>query len=176
MNEQSTYYKLVSMLMAYPDERFVRDLPELASAAAQLPAGRRKTGVEAFLATVNARSTLQLQERYTAAFEMNPATTLNISYHIWGDGEKRAGALSRLQQVYANAGFVKTSTELPDYLPLMLEFLAVFPEAQQTGPFRRCFGKLDLLVDRLRKIAPLYATLLQPLAGLFTDQAAAGVS
>jgi nitrate reductase delta subunit len=173
MKEQSIYYKLVSILMAYPDKQFVRALPELASAAAQLPAGRRKSGVEAFLATVNAHSTLQLQERYTAAFEMNPATTLNITYHIWGDGEKRAGALSRLQQLYAHAGYAKTSTELPDYLPLMLEFLAVFPEAQQSEPFRRCFGKMDLLVDRLRKIAPPYAALLQPLAGMFKDQAAA---
>jgi len=173
MKEQSIYYKLVSMLMAYPDRYFVRDLPELASAAAQLPAGRRKSGIEAFLATVKGHSTLQLQERYTAAFEMNPATTLNITYHIWGDGEKRAGALSRLQQLYAQAGYAKISTELPDYLPLMLEFLAVFPEAQQSGPFRRCFGKMDLLVDRLRKIAPPYAALLQPLAGMFKDQAAA---
>ena len=176
MNDATLYFKLLSILLQYPDAGFVKALPELESAAAQLPPGRRKAGIDGFLAAVRTQSAFQLQERYTAAFDLSPATTLNITYHIWGDGEKRAAALMRLQQQYANAGYDKTTTELPDYLPLMLEFLAVFPDARQSGHFRNCFAKLDMVVDRLQEIAPPYASLLQPLAGMFRVQSADGVS
>lgn len=170
MKEVDIYFKLLSILLQYPDKAYLEALPELKSAVAQLPRGRRKAGIEAFLAKVKSQRALQLQECYTAAFDLNPSTTLNVTYHIWGDGEKRAGALTALQQVYRKAGYANTSSELPDYLPLMLEFLSIFPEALQSEQFLRCFGKLDTVADRLLKVAPAYAALLQPLAGMFRDR------
>jgi nitrate reductase delta subunit len=172
MKDANTYFKLLSLLLHYPDQDYVRALPGLESAVAQMPPSRQKTGIEAFLAEIKTYSVLHLQERYTTAFDLTPPTTLNMTYHIWGDGEKRAGAMTHLQNIYAEAGYEKTSAELPDYLPLMLEFMSLFPEVQASEPMRQCFEGLGQVVDRLRKIVPPYAALLQPLADSFGDSSA----
>ena len=50
MKDAGTYFKLVSILLEYPDERYVQALPELESAVQKLPPGRPRAGIEAFLA------------------------------------------------------------------------------------------------------------------------------
>jgi nitrate reductase delta subunit len=170
MNCPSVYFKIVSLLMQYPDDAYFNALPELQSAAAQLPAGPGRTGIAAFLADFRTRSALQLQERYTALFDLNPATTLNLSYHLWGDSEDRANLLTRLQQCYASAGFEKTSAELPDFLPMVLEFMSVIADHNDHEAVRQCFDGFQTVVGRIRKIAPPYADLLLPLADIFKDQ------
>lgn len=172
MQDPGTYFKIVSLLLQYPDEALLAVLPELEAAAVQLPPSRERTGIEAFLAEVKTRSALDLQERYTAAFDLNPATTLNMTYHVLGDSDKRAALLARLQQAYTAAGYEKTTAELPDFLPLVLEFLALVPANCPPEAIRQCCTGLPTLVDRLKTIAPSYAELLRPLAGLFGDRPA----
>jgi len=109
------------------------------------------------------QATLCVKELYTTVFDMNPSTTLNITYHLWGDSAKRADSLARLRQVYLEAGYECTTGELPDYLPLMLEFLALCPQAQGTDLIRECLQALEGLVRRLQETALPYAALLQPL-------------
>ena len=176
MKDASPYFKIVSLLMQYPDKEYLRMLPELEATVKQLTPGRRRAAIEAFLADTRSRSALDLQERYTAAFDLNPATTLNMTYHLWGDGEKRAGLLTHLQQAYASAGYEKITAELPDFLPLVLEFMAAIPEARRHGAVRQCLAKLATVVDRLREIAPPYAELLHPLASIFENPTEARVA
>jgi nitrate reductase delta subunit len=178
MQDASTYFKILSLLLQYPDAAYIRALPELTAAAGRLAPGPERAGIYSFLADVTARDVIQLQERYTAAFDLNPSTTLNMSYHRWGDGEKRAAALTRLQSRYRNAGYESVSAELPDYLPLMLEFMATVPGADHSVTIRQCLEGLDPMLERLGRIAPPYAQLLQPLAASFRmrteDPTAAG--
>ena len=94
---------------------------------------------------------------------MSPSTTLNVTYHLWGDGEKRARLLTRLQQVYARAGLQKKSFELPDFLPLILEFLANVPGATHAGAIKTSLKGVELLVERLKPIASHYSGLLESL-------------
>jgi nitrate reductase delta subunit len=101
---------------------------------------------------------------------MNPSTTLNLSYHLYGDNEKRADMLARLQQRYRDAGYERTTGELPDYLPMMLEFLSVCPESENTGLIWECLRGLEDVVDRLQKAAPPYAALLQPLIPMVANR------
>jgi nitrate reductase delta subunit len=179
MQDESIYFKVMSLLLQYPDEAYIRALPELKSAVDQLHHGQRRAGIEAFIADVEACSVLQLQERYTALFDMSPATTLNITYHLWGDGEKRARLLTGLQQEYACAGFEKTTAELPDFLPLILEFMAAVPQAQWSETIQKSLEGIETVVDRLRPIATPFAELLDPLASMFRQgtekRAAAGL-
>jgi len=170
MQDKSIYFKVVSLLLQYPDEAYIGALPELKSVVDEIHRGQCRAAIEAFIADVEIRSVLQLQERYTAIFDMSPSTTLNITYHLWGDGEKRARLLTRLQQMYAFAGFERTTAELPDFLPLMLEFMAAVPEARMSETIAQCVKGLETVVDRLREIAPPYAALLSPLADIFKDQ------
>ena len=175
MQNERRYFKLVSLLLQYPDEAYFKALPELKSIVDAMPDGRRKTALEAFLADQEGQSALEVQTQYTALFDMRPSTTLNITYHLWGDGEKRARLLSRLQQAYTRAGFEKTSPELPDFLPMMLEFMAAVPRVEWSEAIQKSLEALEPLIDRLKPVAAPYSGLLEPLliSGLKTQPGAA---
>jgi nitrate reductase delta subunit len=171
MTETDKYLKVVSLLMQYPDEAYFRALPEIKSFVGKMHRGPRKTSIEEFIAHLEGVDAIDAQEQYTALFDMSPSTTLNVTYHLWGDGEKRARQLTRLQQVYAGAGLEKKSLELPDFLPLILEFLASAPEATQSGAIKTSLKGIETLVEHLKPIASHYSGLLEPLMELIMEPA-----
>ena len=171
MTETDKYLKVVSVLMQYPDEAYFRALPEINSLVIKMPRGPRRASIEEFIAHMEGEDAIHAQEQYTALFDMSPSTTLNVTYHLWGDGEKRARLLTRLQQVYAWAGLEKKSLELPDFLPLILEFLASAPEATQSGAIKTSLRGVESLVEHLKPIASHYSGLLEPLIELIMEPA-----
>ena len=171
MNKTDKYIKVVSLLMQYPDEAYFRTLPEIKSLVSRMHRGRRRASIEKFIARLEGEEAIHVQEQYTALFDMSPSTTLNVTYHLWGDDEKRARLLTRLQQVYAGAGLEKKSPELPDFLPLILEFLASEPKAAQSGVIQTSLKGVETLVERLKPGASHYAGLLEPLIELIMSQA-----
>lgn len=171
MNETDKYIKMVSLLMQYPNEGYFRTLPEIKSLVGKMHRDPRSASIEKFIAHIEGEDAIFVQEQYTALFDMSPSTTLNVTYHLWGDGEKRARLLTKLQQVYARAGLEKKSLELPDFLPLILEFLASVPNAIQFGAIRMSFKGVKTLVERLKPIDCHYAGLLEPLMELDPEPA-----
>jgi nitrate reductase molybdenum cofactor assembly chaperone NarJ/NarW len=163
MNTEQRYYKLLSLVMQYPDDAFRETLPTVVAEVERLPAGPPKHSLRTFIAHLKACDCLRLQAEYTALFDLNPATSLNLSYHVWGDGEKRARLLTELQQRYSAAGLEKATSELPDYLPLLLEFVATVPTARHCGPLQACWEGLERVIARLRESGPPYAALMSPL-------------
>ena len=160
MTPGDAFFHGMSLLLDYPDSTLQAAWPALAAALEDWPAGRRKRGVQDFLAQAASQPPLRLQEAYTAAFDLDPAGSLNMTYHLWQDSEKRAGALVRLHQIYRDAGYEAVTGELPDYLPLMLEFIALHPEARDHEIVRACFRHIGGLAARVRSKAPAYAGLL----------------
>jgi nitrate reductase delta subunit len=160
------FFKLLSVLLYYPDEGYFRHINEVESVLADMPPDKFKNSINKFITQIRTQSLIELQETYTAAFDMNPSTTMNLTYHIWGDNEKRAGMLSRIQQVYQDAGHDSITGELPDYLPLMLEFLSLCTAEKNERVIWECLQDFGPYITRLRAVAPLYSDLLQPLADM----------
>jgi nitrate reductase delta subunit len=158
--------KLASELLQYPNEDFVRRLPDIEAVVAKLPDEQCRKRLDQVIAALTSRTEIQLQEVYTAVFDMHPGTTLNLTYHLWRDGEKRADALARLKELYEAAGYELSTGELPDYLPLMLEFLALGPDAPGIDVLWQCLGALRQLIGRLEKTVPDYAVLLEVVDGI----------
>ncbi|HSM73252.1 MAG TPA: nitrate reductase molybdenum cofactor assembly chaperone [Desulfobacterales bacterium] len=163
--------RLLSVLLDYPGDELPGALEAMSAAAAGLAEPEFKTAIQDFLAYLGRHGLPRLQENFTAAFDLQPATTLNLTYHAYGDNEQRAAALARLQHLYDQAGWERISGELPDYLPLLLEFLAIHPRPQTALPVWQCLSAATALADALEKTAPAYAALLRPL----TRAAAAAV-
>jgi nitrate reductase delta subunit len=161
---QEKRYRIIAAMLQYPDPNWLDRIPEVAAWIRQLPAGRTRRAISGFLDYLASQPLLHLQENYTAAFDLNPATTLNMSWHLSGDDRKRAAMLSRLQQSYRSAGYDGPADDLPDFLPAMVEFLAVCRDGEALDPIRQCLSGLDGLVQRLRETAPPYAHLLALLA------------
>jgi len=161
---------VLSVLLHYPDEDLLNRLDEIASAADQSRPADVKSAIQAFVSELNTLSLMHVQEKYTAVFDIDPATTMNMTYHAYGDNEKRAAALADLQHNYEQAGWERTTGELPDYLPMMLEFLSICPHPEHTEPVWQCLQGVQPLVDRLEKKAPVYAALLQPIVRMAAER------
>jgi nitrate reductase delta subunit len=161
---QEERYRVIAALLQYPDPAWLEVIPEVKAYCRRLPAGRTRDAVGGFLNYLASRPLLRLQENYTAVFDLNPATTLNMSCHLSEDGRKRAALLVSLQQGYRRAGYEGPADDLPDFLPAMVEFLAVCRDAAALDLFHRCLAGLEGLAHRLRQAAPAYANLLDLLA------------
>jgi len=165
-DEKRALLKLLSLCLAYPD---AETLTEMETAAAGLGEPRARERLSHFMTLMKAQSLLKLQEHYTAVFDMNPSASLNLTYPLMGDREDRGRALAELLEVYLRAGFEPAVNELPDFLPLMLEFMAASPPAEPHGLILRCLSAVPAIAGRLRETDSLYAVPLELVCGVFPE-------
>jgi nitrate reductase delta subunit len=157
-DEKRALLKLLSLCLAYPD---AEALPEMEAAAAGVGETLARERLSQFVTLMKVQTLLQLQEHYTAVFDMNPSASLNLTYHLMGDREDRGRALAELLEIYLRAGFEPAVNELPDFLPLMLEFLAASPPAEPHPLILRCLAAMPAIAGRLREAGSLYAVPLE---------------
>lgn len=138
-----TDWKLISLLLQYPDEELLR-LGE------RLPNWMRATPLA------------ELQALYVQTFDFDRRASLHLTYHTHGDRRQRGMELVRLKRRYAEAGLPLTGDELPDYLPVLLEFAALSP--QHGRPLLAEFrAPIELVRSRLHQTGSPYADLLDAL-------------
>ncbi len=153
--------RLLAFLLDYPDSSWRAELPEVSGLVNAVADERRRRLLVEFLAYAEKTPPLGLQETYTSAFDLDPATSLHLTYHLMGDSEDRGKALAGLLRVYQREGYDTATGELPDYLPMILEFLAICPEPGDAALLRSCLGTIPILVERLAKKHHPYAVLLE---------------
>ncbi|HET8821052.1 MAG TPA: nitrate reductase molybdenum cofactor assembly chaperone [Thermoleophilaceae bacterium] len=157
-------YKLLSVLLRYPDERLVEARDELAAAVAALPRSPQRDLLQRFVAYLAANTRSELERRYVETFDLRRGSGLYLSYYLHGDTRKRGMALLRLKRLYAAAGLELTSGELSDYLPLMLEFAALAPDGAGDALLREHRPALELLRGSLRDADSPYADVLDAIS------------
>ncbi|NVJ96655.1 MAG: nitrate reductase molybdenum cofactor assembly chaperone [Alphaproteobacteria bacterium] len=127
-------YKILGMLLTYPGEELQHHMDELKHAIegeGAVPAKIRKP-LFAFMDDLARRKLLRVQEDYVALFDRSRAHSLYLFEHVLGESRDRGQAMVDLTDLYKEHGFKLAQRELPDYLPLFLEFLSVLPfEAAQ---------------------------------------------
>lgn len=119
--------KLLSLLLVYPDGELIAALPELRDAATALPRAQRDA-VEAFLDTVASTPLPELRRGYVETFDFDRRCGLHLTYHTHGDRRQRGLELVRLKRRFKEAGLPLETSELPDYLPVLLEFASLRPK------------------------------------------------
>jgi nitrate reductase delta subunit len=169
--EKQILLKLLSRCLAYPDPAVVAALPEMGSAAADVADSHARDRLSDFISRLKAQPLLALQEHYTAVFDLNPSASLNLTYHLMGDREDRGRALAELIEVYRQAGFEPAVDDLPDFLPLLLEFLAVSPQSETHGLVRHCLSAVPVIAGRLKESGSLYAAPLELLCTVLPETA-----
>jgi nitrate reductase delta subunit len=153
-------YQLLSILLRYPDERLAAGRDELAAAVQELPRSPEKEPLQRFAAYLTAHSQVALAQAYVETFDLRRRTSLYLTYYAHGDTRKRGMALLRLKRLYAAAGLELTGGELPDYLPLVLEFAALAPDGAGEQLLREHRPALELVRRGLRESESPYADLL----------------
>ena len=121
-------FKLLSILLRYPDDGILEYREELAATAHELPDSPARDAVLAFLACWENEPASRLQSSYTANFDFKRRGCLYLSYYRYGDSRARGQVLADMKETYARSGYPLHTTELPDYLPLVLEFASEAPE------------------------------------------------
>lgn len=153
-------YKLCSVLLQYPTEELEAGYDELAAAAAGMPE------LQALVARYGRTPLAELQKEYVRTFDFDRRAGLHLTYHTHGDRRQRGLELVRLKRRFADAGLALTHEELPDYLPVLLEFAAFAPEHGEPL-LAELRGPLELVRSRLHELGSPYAPLLDAIvAGL----------
>ncbi|WP_353233834.1 nitrate reductase molybdenum cofactor assembly chaperone [Diaphorobacter ruginosibacter] len=121
--------RVLSRLLAYPDAELFADLSPMVDALRleqALPRARVEE-IGQLCAHLNALGPWEAQARYVELFDRGHKTSLHLFEHIHGDSRDRGPALVDLQQTYEKAGLLFDANELPDHLPVVLEFASTQP-------------------------------------------------
>lgn len=161
-------YKVLSALLGYPSAAFQGAAHEMIVALNVeriLPAPERAK-VCALISEIAERDLLDAQADYVELFDRTRALSLHLFEHVHGESRDRGQALVSLRERYRGAGLDVASNELPDYLPLFLEFLSTRGEAEAQAMLAEPLHILTALAERLRKRGSRYADVFEALERL----------
>jgi nitrate reductase molybdenum cofactor assembly chaperone NarJ/NarW len=153
-------FEIASLLLRYPAQAELDRDPEVAAAAGRLPK-RLRGPIERFLTHRRETPAIDLEQEYVETFDTRRRCTLNVSYYLYGDTRRRGVALLRLKRMYAAAGLVLDSDELPDHLPVMLEFAAFAPPGYGEHVLQEHRVGIELLLLSLRDAGRPHADVLE---------------
>lgn len=167
--------KALSLLLSYPTRELQLAMPEIGavlSSERRLTAAARRA-LRPLVEEISGRNIYDLEEQYVMLFDRSRTLSLNLFEHVHGESRDRGGAMVSLMETYRDGGFEPATTELPDHLPVLLEFLSTRPfvEAQETlADAAHIFEALNArLARRESEYAAVFAALLQ-LAGSNADK------
>lgn len=169
MTEARSVFKMLSLLLDYPGERLTEARGELGDIVNRLSHSILKDKCAHFLAYVDATPLLRLQEEYTRLFDFNPATCLNLTFHECGESKARGFPLANLSRLYKDAGYELASRELPDYLPLVLEFMSVCSGETCAKILTQYDSHISGLASRLLEQKSGYAGLVEAVSTLVRE-------
>src|SRR5574340_401564 len=137
-------YKVASVLLQYPTVALLEGISTLEAETARLPRAAALP-LGRFLGWLQATPPAALAQHYVATFDLRRRCALYLTYYRYGDTRKRGMAMVVFKAAYRDAGFVVTEDELPDFLPIVLDFAALCPKGERL----LCSHRTDL--DLLRR-------------------------
>lgn len=152
--------RLFSLLLDYPTAELVAAREPLAGLVSEMPIGPDgQRGLDNFIRRRCDGDLLDWQAEYDALFERGRALSLLLFEHVHGESRDRGQAMVDLMEQYRRAGFTVSARELPDYLPLYLEFLSTREADEARRGLQEVAHILGLLTGRLRERDSDYAAV-----------------
>ncbi|MET8565122.1 nitrate reductase molybdenum cofactor assembly chaperone [Streptomyces flaveolus] len=161
--------RLVSLLLQYPDAELTAVREELTTVVESLPATSAAEHLARFTGWFAAPEPEALERHYVEMFDLRRKSSLYLTYYLHGDTRRRGMALLTLNQRYRAAGWDVNGGELPDHLPVVLEFAALSGPGGGEAPLRQHRRGLELIHRALtdadspyRHVLAALLTLLPP--------------
>lgn len=161
-------FKVLGALLDYPTPELQAAADEIEQALAEeraLPAAELE-GARAFIAHLRSTDIMDLQEYWIGLFDRSKRLALHLYEHSHGESRDRGQAMVNLALTYRMNGFELAAAEMPDYLPLFLEFLSVIPEVHARRYLGDAIAIIEALRIRLEERDSTYAALLTALVTL----------
>lgn len=154
-------YKLLSSLLEYPDQELIDHIPALREFILEDAdiSVKERANLFDFLNYLEQAQLTSLQAEYVETFDMKPENSLHLTHHLFGDDKNRGPALIDLGELYKDYGVEISTNELPDYLPLVLEFTAYLDDTESTVFLADAKKVFEVLNSNLAKSGSPYAAL-----------------
>ncbi|MDX3798092.1 nitrate reductase molybdenum cofactor assembly chaperone [Streptomyces sp. AK04-3B] len=157
--------RMSSLLLQYPDGELTAARTELAAAVEALPPSPPAEHLTAFTTWLTGQEPDTLERHYVEMFDLRRKSSLYLTYYLHGDTRRRGMALLTLNQRYRAAGWDTDGSELPDHLPVVLEFAALAGPGGGEAPLRQHRRGLELIH---RALTDAYSPYRHVLAALLT--------
>lgn len=158
--DRARLFELAAALLTYPDAGLLAAGDELTAALDRIEDPRLHEQVEEFLTWLRFSPALDVQRHYVETFDLRRRSGLYLTYYLHGDTRKRGLALLALKQRYRAHGLRLADGELPDLLPVVLEFAATAGPGDGEAPLRQHRRGLELLRTALDEKCSPYHLLL----------------
>lgn len=166
--DHATFLRALSALLTYPNAELRGAMPEI-GAVVRVAGDLKATTRDELLALIDQLSrsdALEAEARYVDLFDRGRSTSLNLFEHVHGDGRERGSAMLDLRQRYLEAGLEPNSNELPDHLPMLLEYLSCRDVAEVRETLADCAHILRAIGNRLLHRRSRYAAVFGALLDL----------
>lgn len=155
-------YQVLSLLLSYPQQDLLEILPSLRAATV----GPCEAMLRPLFEHLGAGDLIDLQESYVSTFDRRSVHSLHLFEHIHGESRDRGQAMVDLLQEYRSHGLDPNCAELPDYVPLFLEFLAQIPPQDAEALLDDAIHVLARLGNKLTESGSPYAEVFSVLRTL----------
>ena len=167
--------RALSALLGYPSQELTENVGELRGVFDREEALPRKNQemLEPLLKKLESDELLDLQSDYSELFDRSRSLSLHLFEHVHGDNRERGQAMIDLGQQYLAKGFFLEANELPDFVPVFLEYASCLPEEEARETLGQPAHVFAALAERLDKRETPYAAIfhgLVALAGVKLDQ------
>jgi nitrate reductase delta subunit len=160
--------RALAALLGYPSAELKAHLGELRGAIAVESALDRaaRRRLEPLLESIEAGELLDLQSAYSELFDRSRSLSLHLFEHVHGDNRERGQAMIDLGRQYMEAGIYLDSTELPDFVPVFLEYASCLEQAAARETLAQPVHVYAALAERLDKRGTPYAGIFHALVAL----------
>lgn len=163
--------KALSALLTYPSRELQEAIPAIEQILASCGnlSGNAHAHLRSLTKSLANDDLYELQERYTELFDRTRSLSLHIFEHIHGESRDRGQAMVDLQDHYARHGLEIGAAELPDFIPLFLEFLSTLPPSEASELLGQPIDIITAIGERLAKRGSAYQGIFQALVSLSSE-------
>jgi nitrate reductase molybdenum cofactor assembly chaperone NarJ/NarW len=160
--------RALALMLGYPSEELqahVGEIREAIAAEGALPRAARRS-LEPLLGSFETEDLLDLQSTYSELFDRSRSLSLHLFEHVHGDSRERGQAMIDLGKQYMESGFFLEVSELPDFVPVLLEFASCLPAVQARETLAQPVHVFAALAERLDKRKSAYAGVFHSVVGM----------
>ena len=161
-------YQALALLLTYPEQAWIDHLDEAEALLIQEASINDEAAprLQALFSLLREETLIELQQNYVATFDQNPSHSLHLLEHIHGESRDRGQAMVDLIEEYRKHDLEIDASELPDYVPLFLEYLSILPNQDAATLLGEAINVLALIGRKLQGNGSPYHTVFDVLQTL----------
>ncbi|MCF6292363.1 MAG: nitrate reductase molybdenum cofactor assembly chaperone [Robiginitomaculum sp.] len=161
-------FRVLAHLLSYPQAELLENMAELTTVLSDegLLKGRVQKNLLKFMNEFAATDLMELQEQYVELFDRGRAHCLHLFEHVHGESRFRGQAMVDLADKYKTKGLEIDTGELPDYLPLMLEFISISAADEGLELLEQAAPVIATIGEKLKRRKSGYASVFAAIVAL----------